>query len=257
MAKNATPPGRHAAPESSRRDKIQQAAGSVRTGPSPMVIGGVVAIVAIIVVVAWTIIANNNAKSAQSKGGSQLPKGVAAMGQPFTRGTPAAGAPTLDIYEDFQCPGCHQFETTFGAAVRAMAEAGTAKVNYHIMSFLDDRYRGENSVRAATGAFCAAAFDRFGQFHDSVYANAPAKEGQGWTDAQLEQFATDSGITGADLTSWKTCYTGRAMQQYIVSMETAGEKDGIVNTPTIKLNGTAMTLDGMDPASFTKAVTGK
>ena len=255
-SKNGSPSGRHAAPATSRQDKIRQVSSTTRSGPSPMMIGGVVALVAIIAVVAWTIIANNNANTDKTKGGSELPKGVTAMGQAFIRATPKAGAPTLDIYEDFQCPGCHQFETTFGAAVRQMADDGTAKVAYHIMSFLDERFPGDNSKRAAVATFCAANFDRFGQYHDSVYANQPAKEGQGWTDAQLEQYAKDSGITGADFGTWKTCYTQRATQQYVSSMQTASEKDGITSTPTVKLDGKAMTLDGMTAADFTKAVTG-
>ncbi len=254
--KNRAPSGRHAAPAGSRHDRIRQASRPTRTGPSPMVIGGVVAVVAIIAVVAWTIIADNNANNAAAKGGSQLPKGVSAMGQAFTRGTPDGGAPVLDIYEDFQCPGCGQFETTYGAAVRELADSGKAKVDYHVMSFLDQHFPGDNSVRAAVATFCAADADRFGEYHDSVYANQPAKEGAGWSDAQLEQFAKDAGITGTDFDTWRTCYTTRATQQYVSSMQTASEKDGITSTPTIRLDGVAMTLDGMTVADFTKAVTG-
>ena len=44
-----------------------------------------------------------------------------------------------------------------------------------------------------------------GPYHDAVYAGQPAKEGQGYTDAQLEAFAKTAGITGSALGTWQQC----------------------------------------------------
>ncbi|MEI2775879.1 MAG: thioredoxin domain-containing protein [Tetrasphaera sp.] len=239
-----------------RQAKIQQAAGKGRTGPSPVTIAGIVAILAIIAVVAWVIIANHNANDGKGEGGSALPAGVSAMGQPIERGTAKEGAPTLDIYEDFQCPGCHQLETILGPTVAEMAADGSAKVRYHVMNFLDERYPGENSTRAAIGSFCAAADGKFGAFHDTVYAAQPATEGQGWTDEQFKQIAKDAGLSGAAYTTWETCYTNQDMKQYATSMQAASAKDGVQSTPTVKLNGKVMDMANMTAETFKKAVLG-
>lgn len=261
MAKNPTNQrgsnaGATAAATRDRQAKIQQAAGATRTGPSPVVIAGIVAILAIIAIVAWTIINNNNANQKKAEGGSALPAGVSAMGEPMPRGTPKEGAPTLDIYEDFQCPGCHQFETILGPAVAQMARDGSANVRYHIMNFLDGNYPGENSTRAAMGSFCAAGGGKFGEYHDGVYAIQPATEGQGWTDEQFKQIAKDVGLSGEAYTAWESCYTGQDMKQYIASMQTASEKDGVTTTPTVKLNGKLLDMKNMTAETFTKAVLG-
>lgn len=240
-----------------RQAKIQQATkGTNRGGPNPLVIAGVIALVAIVAVVGFVVINNKNATKEASAGGSVLPKGVTAMGQPYVLGTPKSGAPTLDIYEDFQCPGCGQFERILGPTVKEMATSGDVQVRYHVMTFLDDSFSGKNSSRAANAAFCAADDAKFGGLHDLIFANQPAQEGQGWTDEQLTTFAGQAGLSGAALETWKTCYKAQDHNQYVVSMQEATSKDGVTSTPTIKLNGTVMDLKGMDAATFTKAVLG-
>ncbi|HNQ06755.1 MAG TPA: thioredoxin domain-containing protein [Tetrasphaera sp.] len=242
---------------SARQAKIQQATkGTHRGGPNPLVIAGVIALVAIVAVVGFVVINNKNAAKAASEGGSALPKGVSAMGQPFVRGTPKAGAPTLDIYEDFQCPGCGQFERILGSTVKEMATSGDVQVRYHVMTFLDDNFQGKNSSRAANAAFCAADDGKFGEMHDLIYANQPTQEGKGWTDEQLTTFAGQAGLTGAALDAWTTCYQKQDHNQYVVSMQDATSKDGVTSTPTVRLNGKDLTLTNMDAAAFKKAVLG-
>lgn len=241
---------------SARQAKIQQATKGVRTGPNPLVLAGTIALVAIIAVVGWVVLSNQKASKAALEGGSELPKGAAAMGQPFVLGTAKAGAPTLDVYEDFQCPGCGQFEHLLGSTVKEMAASGDVQVRYHLMTFLDDNFPGKNSSRAANAALCAADDGKFGELHDLIYANQPADEGKGWTDEQLTTFAGQAGLTGAALETWKTCYSAQDHNQYVVSMQEATSKDGVTSTPTVRLNGKDLSLTGMDAAAFKKAVLG-
>lgn len=220
-----------------RQAKIQAAGKAVKTGPSRVTIAGVVAIVTLIAVIAWVIIADQKAKTAAGVGGATLPPGVAAMGEPISRGTPKAGAPVLDIFEDFQCPGCAALEAKLGTSIAELAADGSVDVRYHMMTFLDDRYPGENSSRAANASACAVASGKFGALHDLVYANQPTTEGDGWTDAQLAGWAKDSEITGTALTTWQTCVANKTHNQYVVSMQESTAKAGVTSTPTLKLNG--------------------
>ena len=72
-----------------------------------------------------------------------------------------ANVPTLDLYEDFQCPICAEFEQRFGADITSLAEKGQVKLVYHTLSFLDDNLRNDSSNRAANAAACAADQDKF------------------------------------------------------------------------------------------------
>ena len=97
--------------------------------------------------------------------------------------------PTLDLYEDFQCPVCARFEEIFGLQIVDMVKANQIKLVAHPLSFLDDNLRNDSSNRAANAAACAADADKFLQYHTATFQGQPTKEGAGYTDAQLKQFA--------------------------------------------------------------------
>lgn len=153
-----------------------------------------------------------------------------------------AGAPTLDIYEDFQCPACEQLEKAVGPTIKQMSEAGEVKVAYHIKNFLDANLGNDSSTRAGNAAACAADVGAFQAFHDQVYAHPPAKEGDGYTDAQLEQFATGAGISGANLVTWKKCVADKKYDSYIKGVDEATAKAGVNSTPTLQVNGKTFDL---------------
>src|SRR4051812_31543527 len=50
-----------------------------------------------------------------------------------------ASAPvTMDLYEDFQCPVCRAYEGYLGDTYTKNIDAGTLRIVYHPMAFLDD-----------------------------------------------------------------------------------------------------------------------
>jgi protein-disulfide isomerase len=169
-------------------------------------------------------------------------------------GAPAS-VPTLDLYEDFQCPVCAAFERQFGASVNQIADQNQAKVVVHMLSFLDDNLGNDSSNRAANAAACASDAGRFMPYHGAVFAGQPAKEGQGYTDAQLTSFATAAGITGSALDTWQKCYDNRTHNQYVESVQTQSDMVGINGTPTIKINGRTLELSALtSPQALADAV---
>lgn len=257
MAKNSTTQGR--APADARQAKIQAAQKSRGGGgANKIVVASVVLIVAIIAVVAGVIISETSRKSAVVGNGKSLPAGVSAMGAgypAFSEVTAAAGAPTLDLYEDFQCPACKSFEDRLGSTVEDLARAGKLTLVYHVKNFLDDNLRNDWSTKAGNAAFCAADAGKFQAFHDQVYANQPAEEGAGFTDDQLKGFAQASGVTGNALQTWSDCYSGEKYVAYIKAVEEKSFADGVRGTPTAKLAGTDLDLQTVStPDALTQAV---
>lgn len=233
------------------------AAAAPKKGPNPVVIGAVVAAVVIVGVV--VAIFFGRPESGSGSGSSAQPAGVTGgkgSGIFANEATAKSNAPTLDLYEDFQCPACAQLEERIGAQKASMAKTGEIKLVVHTLSFLDDNLPGSNksSARSANAAACAADAGKFLEYRGAVFAAQPAQEGDGYTDAQLTQFAEASGITGAALTTWQSCTTSGQHAQYVTDVQEASGRAGVNSTPTIKLNGQDVTQSVQTPEALVAAV---
>jgi len=194
-----------------------------------------VAVVAAVVIGAVT--------SSSSGGGGGVPKGASALGAPMVINPEApASVPVLDIYEDPQCPACASMEKVYGAAIADLAKTNKAKVVVHTMVFLDTNLKNDSSVRAAIGAFCAADQGKFVDYMTAVYAGQPKQEGVGWTDTQLEAFAMAARV--GSLPTWQQCAKDKTYKAHAIAGNEAAFKEGITGTPTLKINGTKLTLTG-------------
>jgi protein-disulfide isomerase len=147
-----------------------------------------------------------------------------------------ATSPVVDVYEDFQCPICGAVEQNVGARLEQLANDGQIRLVYHIMSFLDTNLRNDSSVRATNATGCALAQGKFLEYHNEVFANQPAVEGDGYTDDQLIQFAQTVGMP--DMASFQKCVADDTYGAWVTQMEINSENDGVTGTPTIKVNGT-------------------
>ena len=150
------------------------AAAAPKKGPNPAVIGAVIAAVLIVAVVVAILIGKPD-ESGGASGGS-TPVGVIGGkggGIFVNAATAKSNAPTLDVYEDFQCPRCGALEKRVGAEVGALAQAGEIKLVVHTLSFLDDNLRNDSSARSANAAACAADAGKFLEYHGAVFAAQP------------------------------------------------------------------------------------
>lgn len=246
-------------PPSARQAKIDAARTSTGSGANKIIVGAVVAVVAIIAVVGGVVIAQ---QGWQDRVGTStaVPAAAGAMGAGYVANkdvTLAAGAPTLDIYEDFQCPSCARFEQAVGSTVSDLAKQGKIKLVYHLKTFLDANLGVTHSLTMGNAAMCAAEAGSFQAFHNEVYANMPAQEGQGWTQAQTRGFAERAGISGGNLDAWTTCVDERKYARYVESTEDASGKAGINATPTIVLAGQQLDLEQVgDAAGLAAAIEG-
>ena len=133
MAKKST----HLAPPRTRQAKIQAAQKSQGSGANKIVVATVVAVVAIIAVVGGVIWMRRARRRTAPAAATRCPTGVSALGAglPGVARTsrPPPNAPTVDLYEDFQCPACAQFEAALGATVPgAWPRQGKIKLVYHV-----------------------------------------------------------------------------------------------------------------------------
>ena len=212
-------------------------------------IGAIVAAVVVVVAVVVTIVVQNSRTATAAN--AAKPANTVDNGQVIVVGQSSAPV-TIDLYEDFQCPVCRNFEKTTGSTLASLVSAGTVQLHYHGMAFLDTSANDKYSTRALNAAAAvvdAAGPDAFQKFHDLLYANQPPEGGSGLTNSQLISYAQQAGAGGSavesavnDLTygDWVTQVTDQASQ------------DGVTATPTVKVAG--QQLEDLSPSGVTAAV---
>jgi protein-disulfide isomerase len=113
---------------------------------------------------------------------------------------------TLDVYEDFLCPVCRQFEAEYGADFAKHVTDGTLKLRYHMLPMLNDRSDPPGySMDSANAGLCAADAGKFPGFHVSLFDAQPEEGARGWDKQQLAKLGKDLGITSP---TFKSCVEG-------------------------------------------------
>ncbi|MGH3520626.1 MAG: DsbA family protein [Haloechinothrix sp.] len=135
--------------------------------------------------------------------GQAIPTRSAAAGTESTRegvavvtGSPAADV-TIDVYADFLCPVCKQFEEVYGERISGRVAAGEVRLRTHMLPMLTNRSDPPGySLDAANAALCAADEGKFTAFHNSLFAAQPREGTRGYDNRQLIDLGTNLGITG-------------------------------------------------------------
>jgi protein-disulfide isomerase len=155
---------------------------------------------------------------------------------------PGAKAPKLELFEDFQCPICHEFENASGSTIKRLAAEGKVNVLYYpfwLFKQQTDPIRG-NSQRAANAALCAPA-DKWIPYHDAIYKHQPAEGSKGFSNKDLIGWAKGLGF---DTPQFEQCVNGNQKQSQIDSMTNYAEQTRkVTGTPTVFLNGQALDLN--------------
>lgn len=158
------------------------------------------------------------------------------------------GVSVIDIYEDFQCPVCAQFEQLNGDYIESLIAEKKATVVYHTLSFL-----GPESVGAANAAACAADEGKFLDYHRLLYMNQKAENSGAWTNSVFVNVGQTAGITSQKFSS---CVNNGDYLGWVTNVAAAGAKANVNSTPTVFVNGKEIDRNGeyFDAAKFKAAV---
>lgn len=160
---------------------------------------------------------------------------------------------TVAIYEDFQCPICEQFESTTAADLTKLINAGTIKIQYHMMAFLDSSSNGNRySSRSANAALCAsdANVDTFAKYHAVLFGKdskgqkvQPEEGSQGRTDGELQAYFKQAlpKATVEQTSTFSSCVGGETHAALVQAITDAASKHGVSGTPTAYVAGKKIT----------------
>lgn len=155
----------------------------------------------------------------------------------------------INIWEDFQCPICQQFEVGLGSYIEDLVRNGSAEVAFHTASFL-----GPESRRAANAAYCAAEEGYFLDFHKALYlVQSPVENAGFWSPDNLIKIGNKIGITSE---SFATCVRQDAQRDLVAEVADSMAMNGVDGTPTVFINGKVWnrTIPTFDRAEFQSAV---
>jgi protein-disulfide isomerase len=164
-------------------------------------------------------------------------------GQPIVLGS-AEAPTTITLYEDFHCPHCAEFEEEFRPVITQAQQSGAARVELYPMSFID-----EGSVTAANAMACAAEAG-FGQaYYQGLFANHALQ----WSDPQLIDLATKVGASPSE--AFKACVKRKAHADWVSSINATADKNGVVQTPTMLINGKPVDIANLTPEVLQAMIT--
>ncbi|WP_405371672.1 MULTISPECIES: DsbA family protein [unclassified Microbacterium] len=208
-----------------------------------------VAVVAVLaLVIALVVIMNNQATAPAARPDSA---GIDEASGAVVVGT---GEGQVDVYVDFYCPHCQDFEDVYGPTIEDELEAGSITLNIHpvALSGLNAASGTDFSKRASNALYCVADAEPSAAFpfYTSVFAQKPT--GAGLTDEQLVAEAEKAGAPGA-----AECIADRSWDDLVAEQTTAIPKDpstGGAGTPTLIVGGEYVALTGDPEADISARV---
>ena len=257
--------------DSDRRAKAEAARNAANAGEKKReritrIVGAVVVIVVVLGIIGVAVVAKNSSTDASGGGTSSAsadpnapaPKGTFPSDSAYAYGVPfntTANVPVVEIWEDFQCPACQGLEKANGAGIEQLATDGKIQLIWRPTTFLDRNLQNDSSVRASAAWGCAVDVGKTKEYHDTIFANAPTTEGDGYSDVQLLSFATAAGITGPDLDTFTSCLDAGTYLPWALNSTQVFYDANIPGTPLVKINGTEIDASiAADPAKFEQAV---
>ena len=135
---------------------------------------------------------------------------------------------TIDIYEDYLCPGCARLEQNYGPQITEALNNGQVQVKYHPVLL------HEEALDATNAALCSVPAGIFPAYHEALFADQVKRD-----DAQLVALGKELGATG----DFEHCVTSgqndkaiKAESQRATSNKALRSPQGF-GTPTITVNG--------------------
>ena len=210
-------------------------------GTRNLVIGMISFIV--IVGVVFSFISNRSSTTAQVPASVSKDDGYGIVLNP-------TATPQIDIYVDYQCPVCKNFEIINGGYLSEIAAAGKAKIVVHPMTFI-----GAESILAANAAACAADENKFLDMNLALFQNQSATENSGlWTGDYMKRLGNSIGLKSA---SFEKCVTDGTYVDWTKNVAQSSAASNVNSTPTVKINGKEIdrNTEYMDPVKFRAALT--
>ncbi|MCM0679030.1 DsbA family protein [Micromonospora phytophila] len=145
-----------------------------------------------------------------------------------------SGPVTVDVYEDFLCPACKQFEQVSGATIDQLISAGKVRVVHHPVAYLNRFSTTQYSTRSSAASGCAAEGGRYREYAKALFERQPPEGGAGLSDDELVDIAAGTGI---DRDGFSSCLREGTFKPWTEHVTEEASKANVTGTPTILVDG--------------------
>jgi len=154
----------------------------------------------------------------------------------------SVGAPVLvEVYSDFQCPRCGQFQRTLEPQIRQLVDQGKVRLAYY------PALTKTESLSSANAAVCAGDQGAFWPYHDYLFAHQFPENSGAPTSDQLIQFGRQVGINNS---GFDACVKDGTYNGWVHQISAQGGARGVRILPAIFVNGRMVS----DPFSALAAI---
>lgn len=165
-----------------------------------------------------------------------------------------SGPVTVEVYIDYECPGCRSFQSAASATLTSMIAKNQITLVYHPVAMLDELTKTQFSTRAADSAACAADRGAFLPYTQALLANQPTAHTAGISDDELIQIAGRAGIIDP---KFAQCLRAETYRGWIAQQTRLASAHPIAGAPNVLVDGKPITTYGQTPTAgqLTTAVT--
>jgi protein-disulfide isomerase len=136
----------------------------------------------------------------------------------------AESAPiTIAVFSDFQCQYCKKVNETLKQVVQS--NGNNVRILYKNLPLPNHT----QSFKAAQAAYCAAAQNKFWQYHDLLFEHS-----NDLSESSLKRYASEIGL---DSNSFNSCIDSGASRDAVMKDLQEARRAGIFSTPTFIING--------------------
>ncbi len=209
---------------------------------------GIVAIIAIAVVVGGFFVKNGQERTAA---GANMPQDAVNFEVSFEDNAVVMaaanlqdGAPTVEIYQDFSCPHCAALSVADHAGLQEALEAGKVKVLYRNLNFLDQGPTGSSTRGASAVMTVAETGDAKATWNLQSYLFENQNDVARKWDNEAMSRAIANYTTDADIL--EQVKSGKNQQQYQEVFQSNYDRlqkaIGTVSTPQVFVDGEQLQL---------------
>ncbi|MFH8516006.1 thioredoxin domain-containing protein [Streptomyces gelaticus] len=162
---------------------------------------------------------------------------------------------TLELYEDARCPICATLEQSLGETIHKDVDAGKYKLQYIGATFLDGMAGGEGSKNtlSALGAALDVSPDAFLDYKAALYSvkyHPQEADDKFKDDSYLIKIADTVDALKGNAAFQKNVKDG-TFDSWAMKMSAKFEDSGVRGTPTLKMDGKALTDGKSENAPMT------
>lgn len=199
-----------------------------------------VAIVAIVVVLigaaGWGVKSLSDANTKQSD--LVAPQNLVDGGFEFTGATAAQeDAPVVEVFEDFLCPHCGEFEAGPASAfLKQKADAGEIVLRFHPMTIMDGVADDGPAHDVMNAAVCAASEqggEAFWDVHSALFGAQLYSTNQAPSSSDLIALTEGAGVSGLE-----ACIRSGQYVPWLSQAREDGADKGVTGTPSVIVDGT-------------------